>query len=485
MKQRPDTKLNRSLFGRLFFSTSLIICAGFAILIVVTTVLSTKAWRSESQGVLKQSVLTVAELYIETENTGDSAELYRTAAAVANSYNSTVFFVNLDGYTFCCSDSINHTECIHIQNGVNKDIMETVINDGIYTESGKFGGMYVENADTVGVKLTNYNGETVGAVFMSARADSVTEYIAKILNTSLLAALIVLFALFIFIYFYVKSIVKPLQEMSDAAKAMVSGDFSRRVNVSHNDEVRELAESFNAMAESVESLESMRSSFITNVSHELKTPMTTIGGFVDAILSGTIPLEQQNHYLSIVSDEVRRMSSLVNSMLVLSKLDSGQTQLQRTNVDIFDIICRVVISFEREIERKHIAIIGMDSINRVMVECDGQLMHQVIYNLFDNAVKFTPDGGYISIFISEYNSRIEIYIKNSGEGIPEDDLKHVFERFYKTDKSRSMDKTGVGLGLYIVKSIMNYHNGDIQVKSVQGLYTQFTLILPKKHSAED
>ena len=413
MKLRSDYRMNRSLFFKLFFSTALIICIGFAVFITVTTVISTTMWRTEHLNNLRQNTSAVAESFKEIDSKGYTAELSRTSAAVANSYNSTVFFVNCDGYTYICSDSANHIACVHIQQSVNRDIMDTVLDGDFYTDTKTLGGMYKKNTDTVGVRLENNKGEIVGAVFISSETDYEADYTSKILNTSLFAAAVVLIALFIFVYFYVKSIVKPLHEMSEAAKAMVSCDYSRRVNVSRNDEVSELAKSFNAMAESIESLEIMRSSFVTNVSHELKTPMTTIGGFVDAILNGTIPPEQQGHYLTIVSDEVRRMSSLVNSMLALSKLDSGQTQLQCTDIDIFDIICRVMISFERELERKQIEIIGTENIDRVMVKCDGQLMHQVIYNLFDNAVKFTPEGGYISIFINEYPSRIEIFIKKA------------------------------------------------------------------------
>ncbi len=479
MKRRTERKWRNSLFFRLFSSTALIICIGFAIIISATTVVSTSMWRSEHINNLKQNTLAVAESFKEIDSIGYTAELNRTATAVANSYNSTVFFVTLDGKTYVCSDSKNNIECVHIKNNVRDDIMNSVLSGNIYVNSEKFGGMYKSNTDTVGVRLLNTDGEIVGAVFISSMNDYESAYTSRIFKATLFSALVILLVLFVFIYFYVRSIVKPLEQMSIATKSMVSGDFSMRVKVNRKDEIGELAHSFNAMADSIESLETMRSSFVSNVSHELKTPMTTIGGFVDAILSGTIKPEQQQHYLSIVSDEVRRMSALVNAMLALSKLDSGLTELQQTDVDIFEIICQVILSFERLIERKNIEIIGADKIDRVIVKCDGQLMHQVIYNLFDNAVKFTPEGGYISIFVTEYNSKIEIYIKNSGEGIADDDLKHVFERFYKTDKSRSMDKTGVGLGLYLVKSIMNYHKGEIQVKSVQGLYTQFTLILPK------
>ena len=240
----------------------------------------------------------------------------------------------------------------------------------------------------------------------------------------------------------------------------------------------ELQQSFNEMVQSVQSLEVMRSSFISNVSHELKTPMTTIGGFVDGILDGTIPMSQNKKYLLIVSDEVKRLSSMVNAMLSLSKLESGQTKLAYSKVDITDIICRIIISFSMKIESKNIEIEGMEDVPQSYIYGDYDLLYQTIYNLFDNAIKFTPENGIISVDIDETNNYIKIKITNSGEGISEEDLAHIFERFYKSDKSRSMDKTGFGLGLHIVKSIVDIHNGKVSVQSEYGKSTSFSITLP-------
>ena len=272
--------------------------------------------------------------------------------------------------------------------------------------------------------------------------------------------------------------VDPLVQMSIAAKAMSKGDYSHRITVNRKDELGELQQSFNEMVQSVQSLEVMRSSFISNVSHELKTPMTTIGGFVDGILDGTIPMSQNKKYLLIVSDEVKRLSSMVNAMLSLSKLESGQTKLACSKVDITDIICRIIISFSMKIESKNIEIEGMEEVPQSYVYGDFDLLYQTIYNLFDNAIKFTPENGLISVDIDETNNYIKIKITNSGEGISEEDLAHIFERFYKSDKSRSMDKTGFGLGLHIVKSIVDIHNGKVSVQSEYGKSTSFSITLP-------
>ena len=273
--------------------------------------------------------------------------------------------------------------------------------------------------------------------------------------------------------------VKPLRQMSTAAKQFGKGDFSVRVSATGNDEINELATAFNNMAESLSASETTRKSFVANVSHELKTPMTTITGFIDGILDGTIPPEKQNHYLHIVSDEIKRLSRLVRSMLNLSRIDSGELKLNYQTFDLLDVLVNVIITFEQEIDRKGIDIKGLDMITPKSVYGDKDLLHQVVYNLVENAVKFTNDGGYIEFNIIESLERFDFMIKNSGMGIGASEIEHVFERFYKTDKSRSKDKKGLGLGLYLVRSIIRLHGGDISAKSNVGEYTEFDFYIPK------
>jgi len=475
----------RSLFGKLFTFTTFIICIGIALLVLLFSIVSAQAWNNERLNVLQNNVDAICKSYKSLSSNNDLEQLEYISNSLSEAYGTTIFFVNNEGETYLCTHISNHENCVHMQNKVSDKILKQIKSKS-FRETGNFEGLYIKSYHTVGAQLIDFSGNVNGAVFISISVDSVSDYTTQIITASILVAVFILLALTIFIYIFSKGMLTPIHQMTDAAKAISKGDFSRRITVGHNkDEIQELSDSFNAMAASFESLEKMSSSFVSNVSHELKTPMTTIGAFVDGILNGTIPKDKTNHYLSIVSDEIKRLSSVVNSMLALSKLESGQTELSCVKTDIVDIIFKVIISFENKLNNKEIQIIGLEEVGRIFIECDSELIYQVVFNLFDNAVKYTPKGGYISIFINEYNSRVELYIKNSGDGIEEEDLKYIFDRFYKIDKSRTVDKTGFGLGLHIVKSIISYHNGDIQVKSIPGQYTQFCVTLPVKHAVGD
>ena len=286
--------------------------------------------------------------------------------------------------------------------------------------------------------------------------------------------------MFYVIYIMTNSMSKPLRLMSQASKAMARGDFSKRIPVTSDDEIGELAISFNMMTNSLARSEGMRKNFVANVSHELKTPMTTIGGFIDGILDGTIEEDKQKYYLEIVSDEVKRLSRLVQSMLSMSKLESGEFVLKPELFDFRELICSVVISQERRIESQNINISGLDEIESISLNADRDLIYQVIYNLVDNAVKFTGEGGNISFELANKNKKTVFVITNTGKGIPQSDLPHIFERFYKVDKSRSASKNSTGLGLYIVKTIVTAHGGSISVSSKEGEYTSFKVVLPSE-----
>ena len=295
----------------------------------------------------------------------------------------------------------------------------------------------------------------------------------------LIAAAAAFILAFVVVGLFSYRLVKPLRQMSAAAKSFGDGDFSIRVPVTSNDEIGQLATAFNNMADSLSGSESMNRSFVANVSHELKTPMTTIAGFIDGILDGTIPPERQSHYLHIVSDEVKRLSRLVRTMLNLSRIDNGELKLRPNDFDISETVLSTVLTFEKSIDEKKIDIRGLDTLQPMQVHGDEDLLHQVVYNLVENAVKFTNTEGYISFNVSDSIDRIVVTIENSGSGIQSDELPRVFEKFYKTDKSRSQDKNGMGLGLYLVRTIIKLHGGDISVSSVVNEYTRFSFYIPE------
>ena len=456
---------------------------GSIILIVITLLVSfasyfsSEFWINDKLDLLKSNATALAAYAKEkVESPNYNLEVGRTGDAVSEASDITVFFVDVNRNTFTCSEIKQKLDCVHIGSTVNKDIMDRVYIDGIYTDTTTLGGMYKTDHYTVGAPITGYY-ECYGAVFVSYDASNHEAFIKQIIWGLIYAGIFCLILGFVLIYIITNKLVKPIVDVSNAANAMIEGDYSHRIEVKRTDEIGTLVTSFNNMVEAQKSLETMRSSFIANVSHELKTPMTTIGGFIDGILDGTIPVEKHEHYLGIVSDEVKRLSVMVNAMLSLSKLKSGQTELKNIAVDVTEIICRVIISFSLKLESKNIEIQGMDDASQFIVDGDYDLLYQSIYNLFDNAIKFTPENGVIELNIDSLNRTISI--TNSGKGIKDEDIEFIFDRFYKADKSRSKDKSGFGLGLFIVKSIINIHNGNISVESEYGKSTTFTVSLPK------
>ena len=345
----------------------------------------------------------------------------------------------------------------------------------------------------VPIQVLSDNGATVtiGAVFTASSIYSLQVYRTEALRMFLIAAAAVFMLSFIMVWLFSYRLVRPLHEMSLAAHSFGEGNFSVRVPVTSNDEIGQLALAFNNMAASLASGETVRRNFIANVSHELKTPMTTIAGFIDGILDGTIPPEQQEKYLKIVSTEVKRLSRLVRTMLDLSRIDNGELKLRPGRFDLTNTILSALLSFEKAIEDKHLEVRGLEDAESLFVDGDPDMIHQVMYNLIENAVKFTNEGGYIEIHVEDKADRDVVRVKNSGAGIPPDEVDMIFERFYKTDKSRSYDKNGMGLGLYIVRTIIGLHGGEITVSSVENEYCEFQFWLPKnkekqiKAEAED
>jgi signal transduction histidine kinase len=233
------------------------------------------------------------------------------------------------------------------------------------------------------------------------------------------------------------------------------------------------------MTNSLARLETMRRSFVGSVSHELRTPMTTISGFIDGILDGTIPEDRRDYYLSIVSSEVKRLSRLVSGMLDIAKLEAGEVELKYERFSFNEMLCGIVLGQEQRIEKAGLQIKGLDCLSDTEIVGDKDLIHQVLYNLVDNAIKFTNENGEISFSVTIDNDNLAFIIKNTGDGIPESELPFVFERFYKGDKSRSNIKKSLGLGLYLVKTIVSAHKGQVSVTSKQGEFTAFKVILPK------
>lgn len=306
-------------------------------------------------------------------------------------------------------------------------------------------------------------GERRGYVFTLASTAKEDTLIRVARKTVINSSIWVMLAAVIAAYFITERIVHPLKNMTRAAKSFAKGDFSERITVNGRDEVSELALAFNNMAESLENLESMRNSFLANVSHDLRTPMTTISGFIDGIISGAIPQEQHEHYLGVISAEVHRLSRLVNQLLDISRLESGDRKFNFTDFDVAEVSRLILLSFEQKIDEKKLDVEFYAEEDTMSVNADKDAIYQIIYNLCHNAIKFSSNGGKFAINISRApGKKIKISIYDQGQTISDQDAKHIFDRFYKTDKSRGLDRSGVGLGLYICKTIVDAHGESIK-----------------------
>lgn len=324
-------------------------------------------------------------------------------------------------------------------------------------------------------------GEVRGSVVALSSSKALQTLINGLIKAIIISSLWIMLAALIAVYFITKMITGPLRQMSRAAKKMAMGRFDTRIKVRGKDDVAELAASFNHMAESLENLETTRNTFMANVAHDLRTPMTTISGFIDNILIGAIPPEEQPYYLGIIKDEVRRLSRLVSSLLDITRFQAGDRKLLMSNFDICEMARLILISFEQKIDEKRLDVDFICDEERMFVYADRDSIYQVLYNICDNAVKFSVQGGKYKVSIKytddSKHKKVLVSVFNNGEGISQEDIPFVFERFYKADKSRGKDKKGVGLGMFIAKTIIEAHNESISVKSQEGVYCEFTISL--------
>jgi len=324
-----------------------------------------------------------------------------------------------------------------------------------------------------------FNGVEYYVVSMEASESAyqpyTTIFLRIIILTGLVAVLISFFASLSTSY----RMAKPIRKITAATKQYAGGDFSVKIkSMNTYSELGTLIDSVNSMADSLSVLEESRSNFVANVSHELKTPITIIGGFIDGILDGTISGDDREKYLQIVSSEVKRLSQLVVAMLNMSKIEAGKLTLSKSSVNLQRMLFSILLSFEKKLEEKQIIIDGMDKLENITIEADNALINQILYNLIDNAVKFTPESGTITLGVYSEKKSAHITIRNTGAGIPHADANLIFDRFYKVDKSRGLDSHSFGMGLYIVKSIVELHGGTITLESEVGEYTEFHIILP-------
>ena len=470
--------MRQKLFKKQFGAIALIVFLSLSAILLILTFIYNSYIAKEKHNTLQKTCISVNDFIKSANDKSDDNyseySLYYIMNNLATVCECDVFVTDISGVIkICaCADWVVDGSCEHTGTPISLDAINSVLvnkNNTITTLD------FYKTPHYVAVSKLESDRGYVIATDSTEDAKNLMQSITQIYIVS---AIVPLVLMFIAISLMTYRLTKPLRLMSDAAKAMARGDFTRRIPVTSDDEIGQLAVSFNQMTNSLARLEEVRKSFIANVSHELKTPMTTIGGFIDGMIDGTIPPERQDYYLQIVHDEVKRLSRMVESMLSVSRLESKEAELNCTQFDFKEQVLRVVIAQEQRIEQKNIEISGLDSLSYVTVNADKDLIYRVIYNLVDNAIKFTDDGGKINFDVKCDSANVRFKIENTGKGIPKNELPYVFERFYKADKSRSANKESTGLGLYIAKTIIKKHGGVIFVSSIENRFTTFEFTLP-------
>ena len=475
----------KSVFSKYLLVISLVVVMGFFAMTLLQIFLAADALADEKKTLLSENAANIAhqtELSATVSHVRGNTVVYELDEVrltpllnlLAEAVDATVLVTDTNGQILVVAGR-SDTQTFDRYHSLEAVIPK--VRDGYY-EVGNLGGLYESSFFTAATPVLVNQRDVLGYVFASSPADAVAQTIKKNIGIYAMSVFISLLGCLVIVWWMADRFVRPLRRMAAATRSFAQGDFSARVKVKGKDEVAELGEALNNMAVSLSSVEMMRRSFIANVSHELKTPMTTIAGFLDGMMDGTIPQEKQAHYMKIVSDEVKRLSRLVRSMLDLSRIDSGELKMNRVRMDLTEVACSVLVASEQRIEKKQLTITGLDDCERLEVEGDYDLMNQVLYNLIDNAIKFTNEGGTVDFRLQQVDNRAEVTIRNTGDGIPTSEMPRIFERFYKSDRSRSLDKNGVGLGLYIVHTVVRLHGGEVAVRSVEGEFTEFSFWLP-------
>ena len=429
--------------------------------------------RQKADDLYKEATL-VSSQYASSyyNNTMDLQTVHSHLQALDTYMSAQIWIINPQGNIIANSREPLNSEQVTIE-GFNP-----ASNSHSFYSTGNFYGMFSENTLSVIYPITS--GITVkGYIALHTSMTQITQSRDKILNISYISLCVIFLLSTIILIVFTYMVFMPLRKITAATNEYANGNFKHQISINKDDEIGRLAHSLNFMASELDASEEYQKKFIANISHDFRSPLTSIKGYLEAILDGTIPAEMQEKYLNIVLSETARLNKLTQSMLSLNKLNSKELMLEKTNFDVNKVIKDTAASFGGSCMEKNLSIELILTGKSLYVFADMSKIQQVLYNLIDNAIKFSNNNSTICIETTEKNEKVLISVKDTGIGIPKDSINQIWDRFYKIDTSRGKDKKGTGLGLSIVKEIVQVHNENINVVSTEEVGTEFIFTLSK------
>lgn len=471
--------VKNSLFSKMVITYTIIITVSFTILAAFLSFWFQDYFINTRSSELSSQVDIMEDLAVGyLKGKLDYEDLEERIKFIALYTGDDIVLVDNNGYVYSAS-SIKYAPL------KGKQIFHGNINDITdeeYINAINYYGVYINDKVYIMTEpLTDSEGSAQGVAVITTSTDMLDKSLSNVYQIIWVSAVMAVIASCIVIYYFSqKMIVNPLSAMSCVARKIAQGDVDKRVEIHSEDEMEEFANAFNTMADSLQQVEQNRREFISNVSHELRSPMTSIKGFIGGILDGVIPQEKHKYYLNIAYEEIQRLARLINDLLDLSAVESGNFKLKKVPININEIIRICILRNEGRIKNKNLDVQVFFQGNELMVLSDEDKIIQVVTNLIDNAIKYGNEDGHIKISCNAKGKKAYISFYNEGAAIPDEDLKHVWDRFYKGDKSRTQ-KVSTGLGLSIVKKIISLHDEEIWVKNVDnGVEFTFTLSLARK-----
>ncbi len=462
------------LFGILGFLTIAIFSSGMTLRTL--TVGEAESLYREANYISSNFVKTYAQ---DTTDTKSLSTIRSHFQALSSYLGAEIWLVNTDGTVLI--DSTNSSS--ENTTAVIEDFDATDMGSHYY-QIGDFYGMFSEETLTVSAPIT-YNYKPRGYVLIHLPMSGLCEKRDTLLNITYLTLLFLFAFSLLILGVFTFAVYRPLLKITSAAKQYAEGNFSYALEITGEDEISQLSATLNYMAHELGETDEYQKKFVANISHDFRSPLTSIKGYIEAILDGTIPPEMQEKYLNIVLMETERLTKLTNGLLTLNSFDTKKNRLELTAFDINGVIKDTVASFEGRCTARHISIALVFDARQQLVLADISKIQQVLYNLLDNAIKFSPDHSEITIETTLRHEKVFISVKDQGIGIPRDSMKKIWERFYKTDTSRGKDKKGTGLGLSIVKEIITSHGEHINAISTEGVGTEFIFTLPRVNTDEE